>query len=86
MVAFLEGCTYLLLGFTMLLKYKFSVPQPNYLVGMAHGVLFILYIFLVFQVAFLHRWNILKMFWAFLASIIPFGTFYAEKTIFKQLK
>ena len=86
MVAFLEGCTYLLLGFTMLLKYKFSVPQPNYVVGMAHGVLFILYIFLVFQVAFLHRWNILKMFWAFLASIIPFGTFYAEKTIFKQLK
>lgn len=83
-VAFLEGCSYLLLSFTMLLKYKFSFPQPNYIVGMAHGVLFILYILLVMQVAFLHKWNLLKVFWAFLASFIPFGTFYADKTLFRQ--
>ena len=27
-VAFIEGCSYLLLGFTMILKYKFAMPQP----------------------------------------------------------
>jgi integral membrane protein len=84
-VAFAEGCSFLLLGFTMILKYKFSMPQPNYIVGMAHGVLFVLYIFLVLQVAVLYRWKILKVFWAFLAAFIPFGTFYADKTIFRQL-
>ena len=49
-VAFIEGCSYLLLGITMVLKYRFSMPRPNYMVGMAHGVL---YVVLVLQVAFL---------------------------------
>jgi integral membrane protein len=69
----------------MILKYKFSLPQPNYVVGMAHGILFVLYIFLVLQVAILYRWKILKIFWAFLAAFIPFGTFYADKTIFRKI-
>ncbi|MEY3056582.1 MAG: hypothetical protein RIT41_352 [Bacteroidota bacterium] len=85
-VAFMEGCSFLLLGFTMILKYKFSMPQPNYIVGLAHGILFVLYIFLLLQVSFLHRWSIFKMFMAFIASLIPFGTFYADKVLFRELK
>ena len=54
-IAFIEGCSFLLLGFTMILKYKFSIPQPNYIVGLAHGILFVLYIVLLLQVSFLHR-------------------------------
>ncbi len=84
LVAFIEGCSYLLLGFTMILKYKFSLPQPNYIVGSAHGILFVLYIVLLLQVAFIHRWNSIKIFMAFLASLIPFGTFYADKVLFRQ--
>jgi integral membrane protein len=82
-IAFLEGCSYLLLGFTMILKYKFSMPLPNYIVGSTHGFLFVLYIILLLQVAFLHRWNLLKMFLAFVASLVPFGTFYADKKLFR---
>jgi integral membrane protein len=85
-VAFMEGCSFLLLGFTMILKYKFSIPQPNYIVGLAHGILFVLYIFLLLQVSFLHRWSIFKMFMAFIASLIPFGTFYADKVLFREFK
>ncbi len=83
-VAFLEGCSYLLLGVTMILKYKYAMPQPNYIVGLAHGLLFVLYVGLVIQVSFLHKWNLLKKFWAFLASLIPFGTFYADKVLFRE--
>ena len=83
-VAFIEGCSYLLLGFTMILKYKFSMSQPNYIVGLAHGILFVLYIVLLLQVSFLHRWSVIKMLMAFLASLIPFGTFYADKVLFRQ--
>ena len=82
-VAFIEGCSYLLLGFTMILKYKFAMPQPNYVVGLAHGILFVLYIVLLLQVSLIHRWNIFKMFMAFLASLVPFGTFYADKVLFR---
>lgn len=84
-VAFIEGCSYLLLGFTMILKYKFAMPQPNYVVGLAHGILFVLYIVLLIQVSYLHRWNIFKMFMAFIASLIPFGTFYADKVLFRRV-
>jgi integral membrane protein len=84
-VAFIEGCSYLLLGFTMILKYKFAMPQPNYVVGLAHGILFVLYIVLLIQVSILHRWNIFKMLMAFIASLIPFGTFYADKVLFRRV-
>jgi integral membrane protein len=83
-VAFLEGCSFLLLGVTMILKYKYAMPQPNYIVGLAHGFLFVLYVVLVLQVSVLHKWRIIKMFWAFMASLIPFGTFYADKVLFKE--
>lgn len=85
-VAFLEGCSFLLLGVTMVLKYKFSMPQPNYIVGLAHGILFVLYVVLLIQVSLLHKWGIIKMFWAFVASLIPFGTFYADKVLFRELE
>lgn len=81
-VAFLEGCSFLALGFTMFLKYQFALLLPNYIVGMLHGLLFILYIFLVLQVAYIKKWNIITIFWAGVASLIPFGTFYADKKIF----
>ena len=83
-VAFIEGCSFLLLGVTMILKYKYAMPLPNYIVGLAHGFLFVLYVVLVLQVSVLYKWNLLKMFWAFLASLIPFGTFYADKVLFKE--
>jgi integral membrane protein len=82
-VAFLEGCSYLLLGFTMILKYKYAMPQPNYIIGLAHGILFVIYVVLLLQVSFLHRWNLLKIVGAFVASLIPFGTFYADKALFR---
>jgi integral membrane protein len=83
-IAFVEGCTFLLLAFTMVLKYKYGMPLPNYIVGMAHGLLFILYVGLVLQISFLQKWAILKTGLALLASLIPFGTFYADKKLFRS--
>ncbi len=84
LVAFLEGCSFLLIGLTMILKYQYAMPRPNYIVGMAHGVLFIAYILLVLQVAYLYKWSKMKVFWAFVASLVPFGTFYAEKHLYQK--
>lgn len=81
-VAFLEGLSYLLLGITMILKYSYEMPLPNKIVGMAHGILFVAYVFLLIQVAFELRWKFGKIVLAFVASLIPFGTFYADKKIY----
>ena len=84
LVAFLEGCSYLLLAITMPLKYKMAMPMPNYIVGMAHGVLFLLYIVLLVQVSVLYKWGFKKIVLAFIASLVPFGTFYAAKKIYPK--
>ena len=83
-IGFLEGCSFLILGITMILKYKFMMPQPNYVVGMFHGVLFIAYVFWVIQVALSKKWSFLITFLSLAASLIPFGTFIADKKIFSK--
>ena len=82
-IGFAEGCSFLLLSITMVLKYKYGMPKPNYIVGLSHGLLFILYVILVLQVAFLQKWSLLKIALALAASLIPFGTFYADKKLFR---
>lgn len=82
LVAFLEGLSYLLLGFTMVLKYQYAMPLPNRIVGMAHGVLFVAYVLLLIQVSLEYQWKFKKIVLAFLASMVPFGTFYADKKIY----
>lgn len=74
----------MLIGFTMILKYKYEMPGPNYIVGMVHGLLFILYVFLLLQVTYLYKWPLWKLAVAFIASLIPFGTFYADKRWFSK--
>lgn len=83
-IAFLEGCSFLLIGFTMILKYKYDMPEPNYIVGMLHGLLFILYVFMLLQVSYIYKWPFLKICLGFVASLIPFGTFYADKKWFSK--
>ncbi len=84
LVAFLEGCSYLLLAVTMPLKYKMDMPLPNYIVGMIHGVLFILYVVLLVQVSAKYKWPFKKMVLAFIVSLIPFGTFWAAKKLYPK--
>lgn len=83
-VAIIEGVSYLLLAVTMILKYRYDMPYPNLVVGMIHGVFFILYVLMVLQVGYLRKWTLKKIFLALVASIIPFGTFYAEKKLFRD--
>jgi integral membrane protein len=78
--AILEGISYLaLFGVTMPLKYWAEIPGPNKLVGYAHGVLFIAFIFLTLLVGFKHKWSIKKLLVFGIASLLPFATFYVEE-------
>ena len=83
-IAFLEGCSFILFGITMPLKYMMGIPKPNYFVGMAHGVLFISYVLLLALVTIQYKWSLKKTALAFIASLIPFGTFYADKKLFRE--
>jgi integral membrane protein len=83
LIGFLEGISLLvLLGIAMPLKYLAGQPAAVRHVGMAHGVLFVLYVLLVIQVAILRRWSFGKALLALAVSVLPFGTFWAEKRLF----
>ena len=85
-LALLEGISYLLLfGLGMPLKYLADIPEPNYVIGMAHGILFVAYLIWVLIVGKNHSWSYLTFFWSGLASLLPFGTFVADAKIFKPL-
>jgi len=86
-ISYLEGISYLLILFvTMPLKYIFASPQPNQVVGMAHGFLFILYIAVAFLVKTKLNWNFKTLIIVLLCSIIPFGTFWMDKKYLRQEK
>lgn len=78
----LEGYSYLALLFiAMPLKYILGVAIAVKIVGMLHGVLFISLVFLMIpayiEAKWKFKWNILF----FVASLIPFGTFYTRDKI-----
>tara|TARA_B100000963_G_scaffold68644_1_gene56830 strand:+ start:1922 stop:2200 length:279 start_codon:yes stop_codon:yes gene_type:complete len=83
-IAILEGISYLLFGITMPLKYFYATPEPNFYIGMAHGLLFLLYCALGLSSAIQYRWKISFSIMVFIASLIPFGTFYLETRYLKE--
>lgn len=75
----LEGLSFIiLLAIAMPLKYIAGKPEMVSIVGMAHGVLFIMYILLTVAAKFRYPWSWKKMFLLWGASVVPFGTFYAD--------
>lgn len=83
LIAILEGISYLMLAITMPLKYILEIPEPNFIVGMAHGWLFILYIALCLQNIKIQKWNFKISLLVLAASLIPFATFFADSILFK---
>jgi len=80
--ALLEGISWLVLLFiAMPMKYLGENPLPVKYIGMAHGVLFVLLVFLIVDA--IQKKMIEKKFGAtlFIASFIPFGTFFTDKRI-----
>ncbi len=85
-IALLEGTSLLLLlFFAMPMKYIFEQPEYVKVIGMAHGVLFIIYIILAVMLKFEDNWSWKKLGIVSLASIVPFGTFYIERKYFQSV-
>ena len=56
-----------------------GMPEVVRVVGSIHGGLFLLYVGLLAMIHFRQRWPIMFSLYAFVASIIPFGTFVLDK-------
>lgn len=81
-IALLEGVSYLvLLCIAMPLKYKFGFEAAVKYTGWVHGILFIAYVALLLKVWKEYNWTFKKATFAFIASLLPFGTFVLDKQL-----
>ena len=82
-VALFEGISYILL-ISIGLYYKYQLNDPTYvkLLGMPHGLLFVLYIILACLLRKNENWNAKDFIIVLLASLVPFGTFYIDRKYF----
>ncbi|WP_323788913.1 DUF3817 domain-containing protein [Psychroserpens sp.] len=86
-IALLEGVSYILLLFVAVpIKYLADDPQYVKLLGMPHGLLFMAYIVLAIMLGSQLKWNGKTLLIILAASIIPFGTFYVDRTYLKKAK
>ena len=80
LIALLEGVSYILLLFIGVpLKYVGNNEILVKVLGMPHGILFMIYIILALYQQKNMKWNIKDMLIIMMGSIIPFGTFYVDK-------
>ncbi len=86
LLGLLEGASFVLLaGVAMPLKYLCDQPLAVRYVGMAHGILFVLYLLAVIPVAVAYRWSWKTIALAGLASLLPIGPFLFDAKVLKPL-
>lgn len=80
-----EGVSFLLLlGIAMPLKYFADSPGAVRVVGMAHGLLFVLYVLAAIHAALEHEWSWKRLGLVLLASVLPAGPFIVDARLLRD--
>jgi integral membrane protein len=84
-ISLIEGISFLVLLFiAMPLKYIYDLPMAVTVVGWIHGVLFVIYIYVVFPTASKLKWDFSRTLFALIASVLPFGPFIFDHNLRKS--
>ncbi|MFT3822949.1 MAG: DUF3817 domain-containing protein [Chitinophagaceae bacterium] len=86
-IGFLEGLSLLVLtGIAVPQKYINGDPSLVKAIGPVHGLLFLLYVINAISTGVEQQWKFKETTWKVLiACIIPFGTFYIDRKILKDI-
>ncbi|WIG94004.1 DUF3817 domain-containing protein [Myxococcus sp. SDU36] len=84
-IALAEGLSVIALFFiAMPLKYALGMPQAVKFTGWVHGLLFVLYLFALMEMAITCRWSFVRVVGGVIASLLPFGTFVFEARLRRE--
>jgi integral membrane protein len=87
LVALLEGSSFVILLFVaMPLKYFAGYPLAVRVVGSIHGALFLLFLIVLYRAARARAWPGRRSFAAFVASLLPFGTFVFDASLRREIE
>tara|TARA_B100001250_G_scaffold81601_1_gene67303 strand:- start:550 stop:834 length:285 start_codon:yes stop_codon:yes gene_type:complete len=82
-IAFLEGLSFLvLLVISIIWRIEKYIPS----IGLAHGLLFIIYIIMALFFYKKKLWNQKELIIILLCSVIPFGAFYVDSNYINNIK
>jgi integral membrane protein len=85
MLGLTEGLSFLLLlGVAMPLKYLAGMPQAVRVVGMIHGLLWVLYVAAAIRTGVSLRWQLPRTLRVLVASVLPAGPFFIDGWLRKQ--
>ena len=80
-----EGVSFLaLLCIAMPLKYLADLPKAVQVVGWVHGILFVLYMVALYQAMVARNWPFSRVATAFVAAILPCGTFVMDARLRRE--
>ena len=86
-VALLEGLSFVILLFVaMPLKYLAGLPLAVRVVGSIHGALFLVFLVALYRAARGAAWPRRRSLAAFIASILPFGTFVFDASLRREIE
>jgi len=81
-MAYIVGVLLVVLVFVGVpLKYFADTPQVVAVVGFTHGMLYLVYLATVLDLAVRRRWHLVKVLVVFAAGLVPFLTFYVEHRV-----
>ena len=86
LIAWIEGISYLfLLLVAMPLKYLAAMPEVNYVAGMIHGALFLLFSLAVLQAKIEYRWPLGRAARIWLTAFVPFGMVLIDRMVAERV-
>lgn len=84
-IALFEGSSFIFMLFiSRPLRIYLDMADFGYNVGLIHGLLFVIYILFAIENIIRRRINFVQFLRVFVASIIPFGTFFNDKMLRRQ--
>ncbi len=83
--AFVVGVGLLILCLAMILKYVFDQTWAVATWGPIHGILYIAYVLLAFDLAYKDRWSAKGTVLVLLAGVVPVLSFYAEHVVRRKV-
>ena len=83
--AFVVGYALIVLCIAIVLRYVFDVQQAVAIWGPIHGILYIGYVLLAFDLAYKDRWSLLGTLGVLVAGVIPGVSFVAERIVHRRV-
>jgi integral membrane protein len=84
--AFIVGYALIVLCIAIVLRYVFGVEQAVAIWGPIHGVLYIGYVLLAFDLAYKDRWSLVGTLGVLVAGVIPGVSFVAERIVHRKVQ